>query len=318
MIGGGRVADSPLPGLPFLTGSEEGRGPLFDLTGIPFEGRRGPAGFESQGHKIGIPASSSESVPIAAPLLIVRVADRIVASLPGEPTVEVGRRVRSAVLDQAADAGVDRVIVAGLANEFLLYITTPEEYDRQHYEGGSTLFGPYESHFLRDESAQLARRLATGRSAPKPYPFDPRNGVVPLRGGFGPGAEDGVVTAQPRTSVTRCGFAELGWRGGPQGLDRPLDDPFVIVERRDGNGWSPVSTDLDGQIVWTASGGGAYLARWEAPAQARPGTYRLRVSANRYRLASMPFDVTGDGQRTPMTPVGNGYVPAALSRACAR
>jgi hypothetical protein len=92
----------------------------------------------------------------------------------------------------------------------------------------------------------------------------------------------------------------------------------VTVERRASRGWSPVSTDLDGQIVWTATDDGTYLARWEVPARARPGTYRLRVSANRYRVASMQFQVADELHRAPMTAVGNGYVPAALSRACAR
>ena len=33
---GGNVADYPMIGFPFLTGSEEERGPLFDVLGIPF------------------------------------------------------------------------------------------------------------------------------------------------------------------------------------------------------------------------------------------------------------------------------------------
>ena len=39
-LGAAAVADEPMAGIPFLTGSEEGRGPLFDVTGVPFEGRR--------------------------------------------------------------------------------------------------------------------------------------------------------------------------------------------------------------------------------------------------------------------------------------
>ena len=45
----GPVADQAEFGLPQFTGSEEGRGPLFDVTGVPFEGhhlpgRHGPPG----------------------------------------------------------------------------------------------------------------------------------------------------------------------------------------------------------------------------------------------------------------------------------
>ena len=38
----GTVADEPEAGAPFLTGSEEGRGPLYDITHQPLEGDRSP------------------------------------------------------------------------------------------------------------------------------------------------------------------------------------------------------------------------------------------------------------------------------------
>ena len=53
------VADKPLLGLPFLTGSEEERGPLFDVTGVPFEDRRNPTSTPDQGDKIGVPERST-------------------------------------------------------------------------------------------------------------------------------------------------------------------------------------------------------------------------------------------------------------------
>lgn len=117
----GRVADEPLAGVPFLTGSEEGRGPLFDLTGQPFEGRRAAIeGFESQGHKIGIVgATTKDSYPSAVPLFVVRVAERLIVTMPGEATVEVGRRARAAVLEAARGTGVRGVTVSGLTNEFI-------------------------------------------------------------------------------------------------------------------------------------------------------------------------------------------------------
>jgi len=315
--GGGRVADSPLPGLPFLTGSEEGRGPLFDLTGVPLEGIRAPSSFGSQGHKVGIPAASSDSIPRAVPLMVLRIADRMVASMPGEPTVEMGRRVRAAVLAQARGAGVREAIVSGLANEFVLYLTTPEEYDRQHYEGGSTLFGPHAGSLLRDELAGLARRIARDRRPPKPFAFDPRNGVVADHSGFGPGAAEAAPLTQPRTAVGRCGYAEFGWRGGDLGTDRPFDRPFVIVQRRVRGDWRPIADDLGLQIVWTVESGGRYLARWEVPRDAPAGLHRLRISARRYSVASRPFTVSRGGPRSTATPVGDGYRLRALSAACA-
>src|SRR5215211_4329990 len=158
---GGSVADYAMVGIPFLTGSEEERGPLFDVTHEPLEGRRNPLPVPGQGHKIGFPLSS-DSVPRAVPLMAVRLGSRLIVSQPGEATREVGARLRAAVLGAAPGSGVSRVVVSGLGNEFIQYITSPEEYDRQHYEGGSTLYGPLESNFLREQVSELARRLARG------------------------------------------------------------------------------------------------------------------------------------------------------------
>src|SRR5205085_10975399 len=133
----GRVDNSAVIGLPLLTGSEEGRGPLYDLTHVHFEGRMNPASVGPQGDKI--PVIADTAVPKAVPLATLRLANRVIATIPGEMTVEMGRRVRRAVLAAGASGGVKAVILSGLANEYLQYFTTPEEYQRQHYEGGSTL-----------------------------------------------------------------------------------------------------------------------------------------------------------------------------------
>jgi neutral ceramidase len=285
----GPVASSPQPGIPFLTGSEEERGPLFDLTREPLEGNRSAVGYESQGHKIGIPVPE-DSYPRAVPLFVVRVGDRLILSLPGEPTVELGRRAVDAALKAGAGMGVSGAMVAGLTNEFIQYLTTPEEYDRQHYEGGSTIFGPASPVLLVEQLAELTRRMANGQDAQAPYPFDPRNGVKPDGRPFGDGAAGGRIVEQPAAAVGPGGHARLGWEGGERGLDRRLDQPFVIVERRIGARWARADDDLGLNVVWTIDGR-RYAARWQVPSAARAGSYRIVIAANRYRLESRPFTV---------------------------
>ena len=58
----------------------------------------------------------------------------LLVTLPGEFTTAMGRRVANGVA-AAADWPSARVVLVGLANEYLSYFATPEEYALQHYEG---------------------------------------------------------------------------------------------------------------------------------------------------------------------------------------
>ena len=75
----GRVADEPVRGVPFLTGSEEGRGPLFDVTQRAVRGRaaRRPRASSPRATRSAIPgATSTDTYPAAVPLFVLRVGDR--------------------------------------------------------------------------------------------------------------------------------------------------------------------------------------------------------------------------------------------------
>ena len=336
----GPVADHGAFGLSQFTGSEEGRGPLFDVTRVPFEGDHLPVGAggslpvpstpaadPAQGDKIVIGAPLD--VPKAVPLMALRVANRVIVSVPGEMTSEMGRRLRKSVLDASAGSGVTTAVIAGLANEYADYFTTPEEYDAQHYEGGATIYGRASSVALQEALNALAGTLAKGQAAPKPYAYDPTNGVPAAGDAFPSGAASGKITSQPPASAARLGHPALEWQGGERGFDRPLDKAFVSVERqvtvkvkprrtssrphtrkrrrhggrtgprftgkvraaRTVKRWRTVDSDLGLAILWTVDSGGAYRAHWEVPLDAPAGRYRFVISANRYGLKSRPFKV---------------------------
>jgi neutral ceramidase len=305
-----RVADSGQVGMPFLTGSEEERGPLFDITQEHYEGRRKPADDGSpHGRKIGFNAST----PRAVPLLAVRVGRRMIVSVPGEGTKEVGERIRAAVGAAVAGAGLEGVVVSGLANEFVLYFTTPEEYDRQHYEGGNTHFGRTSSVLVQNELAKLAGALVRGQAAPAPFSFDSTNGVRPDGPPYPSGAASASVAAQPAGRYGRLQRATFSWRGGELGLDRPVDRAFVTVQRKRKRRWIRADDDLGLAMLWSVDGAGRYTARWEIPLNAPRGTYRMAVTAKRYRLYSRNFRVSGAGslEIVPM-PGPAGRVTVAL------
>jgi neutral ceramidase len=305
----GPVANQANFGLAEFTGSEEGRGPLFDVTRVPFEGDHLPVGTGGpQGDKINslIPID----VPKADPMMALRVGSRMIVSIPGEMTAEMGRRVRAAVVAAATGSGVERAVISGLANEYSDYFTTPQEYDAQHYEGAATVYGRASSDALEQTLVGLTGNLVNGTPAPPPYSFDPRNGVRADAGPFPTGASSGSVVAQPPSSAARLSHPSFSWQGGPRGYDRPLDQAFVIVQRRvrrhhhrhhHHNGarldrkhhrkfrWVKADSDLGLNILWTVDGDGTYRAEWEPPYYTRRGLYRFRIDANHYQLTSAPF-----------------------------
>lgn len=296
-VTGGQVSDTPVVGAPQLTGSEEGRGPLYAITGVPLEGTRLPASSGAQGRKAEASRISGE-VPQEVPLSVVRIGDRLVVTIPGEISSGMGRRVREAVLEAAEGHDIAGVSIAAYANEYLYYFTTPEEYQEQHYEGGSTLYGTYSANLLSDTLTGLTEGLLAGGTPPAPVDSDPTNGVEPDFTPFPPGAEDGYVLDQPATT-RRLQRASFEWRGGPDGLDRPLDKAFVTVQRRTSTGWRAVDDDLGLSMLWEVDDEGRYRARWEAPLTTPTGEHRFVVTANRYRLVSSPFRVRPSARVTP-------------------
>jgi hypothetical protein len=291
---GGAVSMTATPGLPLFTGSEEGRGPLYDITQQPFEGRASPVDFPpdpAQGHKIVVPTGyfSPGSAPKAVPLTVARVGERLIGTIPGEMTVDMGRRVRAA-LAKAAPLGVTGVQLSGLANEYLSYFVTPEEYDAQHYEGGSTMYGREASVLMQEELVKLVGELRAGTPATPPYDADPRNGVADTAAPFGTGASSATIAAQPGTTQ-RLARATFSWTGAAKGLDMPVGKPFVSVQRLDGGAWRPATDDFGLQIVWRVDGNGRYDAQWEIPRDEPLEPHRMVVTANHYRLVSNTFAV---------------------------
>ena len=308
----GPVDERAVVGMPFLTGSEENRGPLYDETGVPFEGNRLPAGSGPQGVKIqAVADTGTGTFPTAVPLTTVRVGDRAIVTVPGEMTSGMGRRLRGSAEAAVRGSGIRRVVVSGLANDFIQYFTSPEEYDRQHYEGGSTLFGRASSIFIQERLIELLAAMIAGEPAPAPDPHDARNGVSDDAARFPRGAGRGKILAQPR-ATERMTRATLRWRGGPLGYDRPLDRPFVRIQRRSAGGWRTIDSDLGLQMLWTVDEQGRYEAHWEPSFKQRTGRHRFLITAKRYRLKSKRFavrparrlQVDGDRLRYPQ-PVEN-------------
>jgi neutral ceramidase len=160
---GGCAADFPLFGAGALGGSRSDRRLLSWLgwhegatgSGMPGQGaKRAPFGV------FGRLLMPSSSLPAEGPLGVHQVGGVLFVTLPGEFTTAMGRRVAGWVA-AAASWSPERVALIGLANEYLSYFATPEEYSLQHYEGASTLWGPQAGPLLGRRLARLASALST-------------------------------------------------------------------------------------------------------------------------------------------------------------
>lgn len=81
--------------------------------------------------------------PEILPLQMIRIGGLIITAIPSEITTMAGRRLRNEVLKDLKEYGVEHVALAAYSNHYAQYIATIEEYNAQHYEGASTLFGPH-------------------------------------------------------------------------------------------------------------------------------------------------------------------------------
>lgn len=97
-------------------------------------------------------------VPQHLPVQLVRLGDLALTFVPFEPTTVAGRRLRAHV-KQELGAGTREVVMCGYSNAYAGYLTTPEEYDEQAYEGAMTLFGQWSFAALATELRRVARQL---------------------------------------------------------------------------------------------------------------------------------------------------------------
>lgn len=111
--------------------------------------------------------------PNVLPFQLIRIGQVAITSIPAEITTMAGRRLQRAVA--AKLPSVDQVILGGFANHYSQYVTTPEEYDAQHYEGASTLFGRTTLPEYLKIYQGLASAMATGRSVATESGHQPPN-----------------------------------------------------------------------------------------------------------------------------------------------
>ncbi|KAI1758091.1 Neutral/alkaline nonlysosomal ceramidase [Xylaria castorea] len=232
--------------------------------------------------------------PNIADIQVFRAGQLVIIVSPSEATTMAGRRWRAAIKTAAEDIteAEPKVVIGGPANSYCHYVTTPEEYAIQRYEGASTLFGQYELPAYINLTVSNLKYLAPdSTSSPPPGPSPPDNrgnslsfitGVVqdnpPL------GKKFGAVTTQPSSTYARGAVVEAVFVGANPRNNLRLEGTFAAIEQlgADGSTWTQVRDDTDWSLVYTwnrtnsALGYSDVTISWETGLDAEPGTFRIK------------------------------------------
>ncbi|KAI1388018.1 Neutral/alkaline nonlysosomal ceramidase [Hypoxylon trugodes] len=223
---------------------------------------------------------------------LLRVGQFVIIISPSEATTMAGRRWRAAVKAAATDlTDVEpNVVLGGPANTYAHYLTTPEEYGIQRYEGASTLFGQWELPAYINLTVSNIKYLApdaSGSPDAGPKPPDNRNSSLSFITGVvqdnpPSGKAFGDCTTQPESSYTRGAVINATFVGANPRNNLRLEGTFGAIEKQDGDTWTQVRDDSDWSLVYTwtrtntALGYSEVTITWETESDAEPGTYRTR------------------------------------------
>jgi len=253
------------------------------------------------------PKSHQEPLPVG----VAKLGQLAIVFIPSEATTMSGRRIRDTVRGVFGDQ-VKYVMIAGYSNDYSGYITTPEEYSIQQYEGGHTLFGPWTLPAFQQEIDRLSRALAAGLPAQTSAEPTDRRGTVestalgndydepPVDASFGD------IITPPNASYSPGDTISVSfWTGHPDNGFRH-DSRYFEIQLLTDSHWSMISTESDWstKATWTQANrivppydpfdpfaappapiNDAFMVSiaWQVPADAAPGTYRVSFNGSEKR-----------------------------------
>lgn len=145
-------------------------------------------------------------LPRYLPAQLLEIGPLVIAALPVEPTVVSGRRLRQTIAGALGDP-YQHVVVNGYANAHAGYLTTPEEYDAQAYEGACTMYGRWS---LPAWCTAFDGLVAAMRSQPRPSSLGSPPPEHPLERRLPHSSPREVVTHGPGASIPQRSYAQLG------------------------------------------------------------------------------------------------------------
>lgn len=253
------------------------------------------------------------------PIQLIRLGDLVLAAAPAEFTITAGLRVRR-IVAAAFTLPLENALLQGYSNGYSQYVTTPEEYLSQQYEGGETMFGRYTLCAYMQEFDRLAREMAAGKSSsrgpnppdqrgPQPDLLTPVPADTPIAG-----RRFGDVVRAPKSSyrsgqtvsVDFCGAHPANKVHRVSAGSSAARDGYFVVERYESGRWVAAADDdtWGTELSWKRPAGSSTASvvtiAW-TPRSGTSGRHRIRYFGDSKRAngslssfvgTSPAFDVT--------------------------
>ena len=216
---------------------------------------------------------------------VARLGSIAIVAMPAEITTMAARRIR-ATLRQSLGSWVKHIIIAGYANGYGGYVTTPEEYETQQYEGGHTLHGKWTLPAYQQFIAAVAQSLDSGLAAPAGPEYDDWRGKsVPVT----------LVSDSPDVILDGHSFGDalpmkkyafqvgeevvVDFRSGNPSAEYRSGNNYLEIQRKANGNWQPLHGDMDWSTIirWREEDEGM-IARivWRIPNGTASGVYRIK------------------------------------------
>ncbi|NUS44877.1 MAG: neutral/alkaline ceramidase [Mycobacteriaceae bacterium] len=241
-------------------------------------------------------------IPQVLPIQLLRIGDLVLAAGPAEFTVVAGLRIRRTVA-KALNVPLENVLLQGYSNAYSQYVTTPEEYAQQQYEGGETMFGRWTLCAYQQEFDRLAKALAAqvdlGRG---PAPLD-RSAFQPDLAPAPPadtpldGRRFGDVLTQPAATCRAGQTVAASFVGAHPHNNLRLGGTYLEIQRHVGGRWRREFDDNDWctEFGWARVGASGSRVRvsWTVPQGVPLGRYRIHYLGDSKDAAGRVTPFTG-------------------------
>lgn len=225
--------------------------------------------------------------PQVLPISIVQVGQLALIGVPAEFTTMSGRRTRETLEKILETKGIKYSVLAGYANGYSGYVATPEEYERQDYEGASTHFGQWTLSAYEQELSKLAVALVKEEPVTSDVaPLDLSEAVVdstpknpPAYDTVPRGVRFGDMKTAPKSTYEKGNTVAVEFWSSYPNRTLMTQSSFLEVQRKTESGWRTVNYDWDfsTKYIWKDLLGNQGLARieWQIEKDAGAGTYRI-------------------------------------------